>query len=176
MKNLDAFLRLSHYLKSHQLYESFTEMDERNRRAISKIEANLTYKDNLSPEEEEELSSYREVLEKVEYNNKLLENSFNNYDFSEETLRQSLTDYKLYAFEFIVDTMMESLEKTSYQSQNQIINHVNGAERVIRKHFVEKFYLMDDLDVIFEKAVEKVLEKYLNWETETHKDEIESSQ
>ncbi|MDH4129178.1 MAG: hypothetical protein OEV44_10515 [Spirochaetota bacterium] len=172
MKNLDSFLKLSHFLKCYRLYQNFTEMDERNRNAILKIESNLSEKTTISKSEEEELEQYHQVLEKIDFNNKLLENSFNNYDFGEDAVKQALTDYKLYAFEFIVDTISESIMGKEFKHSKDAINHVRTAEKVIRKHFISKFYVIEDLDKIFEKATESILEQLLSWDTSVQKDNI----
>ena len=146
-------------------------MDNRNRNAISKIENNLAEKNTLSKSEENELNEYHKILEKIDFNNKLLENSFNNYDFSEDYVNQALTDYKLYAFEFITDTINESLENKKFKHPKDVINHIRTAEKVIRKHFNNKFYITDDLDKIFEKATEGILEQILNWDYSLEKDD-----
>ncbi len=176
MDHLDEFIRLSHYLKNYQLYLSFLEMDDRNRRTLSKLETNLEDKDHLTLEEQEELERYQKVLGEVECNNKLLESSFNNYDFSEYAAQEALTDYKLYAFEFIIDTINQSMKDKTFIKKKEIINYILAAERVIRKHFIQKFYIIEDLESIFEKATERCLEEALKWNLTSSKDYIESSQ
>ena len=175
MKNLEEFLRLSHYLKCYHLYQSFTEMDQRNRRAISRIESNLNGKEQWTEEEQNELVQYHQVLEQVDFNNKLLENSFNNYDFDSDAVEQAMTDYKLYAYEWIIDTIQESLSTKVYSEHKDIINHVCAAEKVLRKHFIEKFYIIDDLDQIFEKAIFNLLEKALGWDIDKIKEHFHIS-
>ncbi len=156
MQNLDAFLRLSHYLKCYQLYEKFAEVDNRNRTAIENIEKNCQG-------EQPDLTEYHQVLNKVEFNNKLLEANFNNYDFSDEEVEQALTDYEVYAFEFIVDTITTSMEGKQFKQNKDVINHVRTAEKVVYKHFIKRFYLIEGLNKIFEKASDSILEQALDW-------------
>jgi hypothetical protein len=163
MKNLDEFLRLSHYLKSFKLYQSFSEVYERNKRAIAKIESNLEHKAGLSHSEEQELKQYRNILEKVYLNNKVLENNFDNYDFSDETIQKAMSDYKIYVFEFIVDTILGSLQDRKLNHKKDVLNHIQAAEKVIRKHFIEKFYIPTGYDAIFEKASESILSRSFNF-------------
>ncbi len=165
MKNLDKFLRLSHYLKSFKLYQSFSKVYERNKKAIVKIESSLENKLELSSSEEEELKEYRSVLEKVHFNNKVLEDSFNNYDFSDKAVKNAMSDYKIYVFEFIVDTILGSIEGRKLRHKKDVLNHIQAAEKVIRKHFVEKFYIPTDYDSIFEKAAENILSRSFDFES-----------
>lgn len=174
MKNLDAFINLSQYLKSYELYLKFSEIDQRNRSAIEKIEHNLRSKEVLTPQEQDELTKYRKVLDKVDFNNKLLEENFNNFDFSENEVEQAFTDYKLYAFDFIVDTILSSMEGKEFSLKKDVINHVRIAERVVRKHFEDKFYIPDDVDKVFEKATEHILEGIFDWNSQSPTKETDS--
>ncbi|HEO65215.1 MAG TPA: hypothetical protein ENI73_05010 [Spirochaetes bacterium] len=176
MDNLDEFIRLSHYLKNHQLYMSFLDMDDRNRRTLSKLEANLEDKSHLTLEEQEELERYHKVLGQIECNNKLLESSFNNYDFSEYAAQEAETDYKLYAFEFIIDTIHQAMKGKMFRKKKEVINFIRAAERVIKKHFIQKFYIVEDLESLFEKATERCLEEALKWNLTSSRNFIESSQ
>lgn len=173
MKNLDEFIKLSHYLKNYALYQSFSEMDERNRRTLSKVEKNLEGSE-LNHSEEQELSEYKEILSKVDFNNKLLENSFNNYDFSDSTVDQAITDYQLYSYEFITETILNSFENKSYTLEKDNINHIYAAEKVIRKHFYEKFFIPEDFEKILEKAVHNILADRLGWNQETVKEKLKA--
>ncbi len=134
-------------------------MDQRNRRAISKVEENLSRSGQYSQQEEEELKLYYKILEKVDLNNKVLENTFNSYEFTDEVLEQNMTDYKVYVYEFITDTIMESMKNKIFKDKKSFINHINAAQQVIHRHFTNKFYIPEDLDKIFEKAIESIYEK-----------------
>lgn len=161
MTGIHSLIELDHYFKNYVLYREFLGFRYKNEKKI--IEALNAFKElGISTDaEKREYEKLQSAIKEIEENHFKLEEDFANFDFSTETVKNNLADYKIITYQFVKDNLDRFVQEKDKEEipVNSMETFLDQSLDFILDFFKENFFYNADLLETFIKAKDDVYKK-----------------
>ncbi len=157
MKELDQLVELDVYFKYYDIFNKYMSTVKPQYESIKDIKKRMNYEMDLSEEDILIAEGLDPIIADWEKYTELLLDKFNQFDFSNETVKENHNDYKILCYKFIKDSLTKYLdqyldESGQFSSEADFLHFIDKLEILLLKFFSKNFIHTSEILPIFDKV------------------------